>query len=81
MAASRTYSTSPKKRTTINLDLSLVREAKRILGTANTTDTIHRALQEAIRRELLLRLAKRDFADLTLEALEEMRRPRHTEDS
>jgi Arc/MetJ family transcription regulator len=81
MADSRTYRTSPKKRTTVNLDLDLVGEAKRILGTANTTDTIHRALQEAIRRELLQRLAKRDFADLTLDALEEMRRPRHTEDS
>lgn len=77
MAAIRMHRTGPKRRTTINLDIGLVQDAKRALGTVNTTDTVHRALEEAVRRELLRRLAARDFPDLTLEAIEEMRRPRH----
>jgi Arc/MetJ family transcription regulator len=80
MAVTRPYTTGAKKRTTINLDTGLVQQAKELLGTSNTTDTIHRALEETIRRELLRRLAARDFPDLTLEAIEEMRRPRHLAD-
>jgi Arc/MetJ family transcription regulator len=80
MAVTRPYKTGAKKRTTINLDTGLVQQAKELLGTSNTTDTIHRALEETIRRELLRRLAARDFPDLTLEAIEEMRRPRHLAD-
>ncbi len=64
------------KRTSINLDLHLVDEAKAILGTSRTTETIHRALEEVIRRERLKSLASRDFPDLTWESLREMRRPR-----
>jgi Arc/MetJ family transcription regulator len=77
MASIRMHKRGPKRRTTINLDIGLVQDAKRVLGTVNTTDTVHRALEEAVRRELLRRLAARDFPDLTLEAIEEMRRPRH----
>jgi Arc/MetJ family transcription regulator len=64
------------KRTSINLDQSLVREAKEVLGTEQTTETVHRALREVVRRERLRRLAEMDFPDLTLEFLEEMRRGR-----
>ena len=39
------------KRTSINLDLELVAEARGIFGTKNTTDTVHTALREAVRRE------------------------------
>ncbi len=46
------------KRTSINLDLDLVAEAREILGTKNTTDTVHAALREAVRREKLKRLAE-----------------------
>ncbi len=49
------------KRTSINLDLELVAEARGIFGTKNTTDTVHTALREAVRRERLARLAKRRF--------------------
>ncbi len=68
---------STRKRTSINLDLELVREAKEVLGTSSTTDTIHKALEEVVRHEALRQLAAWDFPDLTLEAIEEMRRPRH----
>jgi Arc/MetJ family transcription regulator len=63
------------KRTSINLDLVLVDEAKAVLGTKETTETIHRALKEIVRNERLRRLARRrfDFADTDLDAL---RRPR-----
>ena len=43
-----------KTHTTIDLDLDLVREAARVLGTRRTTETVHAALAEAvaIRRRL-----------------------------
>ena len=39
-----------KKHTTIDLDTDLVREAAEALGTTRTTDTIHAALNEVVRR-------------------------------
>jgi Arc/MetJ family transcription regulator len=65
------------KRTSINLDLALVGEAKRVLGTKQTTETVHRALEEVVRRQKLKRFLESDLPDLTLEALEEMRKPDH----
>ena len=59
----------------MNLDLGLVRQAKAILGTANATDTVHRALEEVVRRDALLQLAARDW-DMTLEELFELRKGR-----
>jgi Arc/MetJ family transcription regulator len=53
------------KRTSLNLDLDLVAEARKALGSNGTTDTIHRALEEVVRRERLRRLAARDFSHLT----------------
>jgi Arc/MetJ family transcription regulator len=70
------YKPGPKKRTTINLDLGLVRRAKELLGAENTTDTVHRALEEVIRRDALRSLAEWDFGGLTLEDLKEMRKGR-----
>ena len=74
MAVTRPYKTGAKKRTTINLDTGLVQQAKELLGTSNTTDTIHRALEEVVRRERLQALADERFEDLTPEALAELRR-------
>jgi len=65
-----------KKHTTMDLDQDLVREAARILGTKNATQTVHRALEEAVRRERLARLARRSFAELSGRKLERFRRPR-----
>jgi hypothetical protein len=46
------------KRTSLNLRLDLVVQAREVLGTNRTTDTIHRALEEVVRREHLRRLAE-----------------------
>jgi Arc/MetJ family transcription regulator len=63
------------KRTNINLDMDLVERAAHELGTERTTDTVHQALREVIARAYRVRLAQRDFEDLTPDALEAMRRP------
>ncbi|MGI8595595.1 MAG: type II toxin-antitoxin system VapB family antitoxin [Solirubrobacteraceae bacterium] len=61
--------------TNINLDMDLVDQASAELGTARTTDTVHEALRVVVARARRSRLAQRDFADLTPDAVEEMRRP------
>jgi Arc/MetJ family transcription regulator len=63
------------RRTTINLDSELVAQAREVLNTRNTTDTVHDALRAVIRRERLRRLAQRDWG-MTLDDLQEMRRSR-----
>jgi hypothetical protein len=50
------------RRTSLNLDLDLVAEARSILGSNGTTDTVHRALEEVVRREKLKWLAEHDFS-------------------
>lgn len=64
------------KRTTINLDQDLVRDAAEVLGTARMTDTIHAAMSEIVRRRRLEEVTKLEFPDLTLEGIKEMRKPR-----
>ncbi|MEJ7793514.1 MAG: type II toxin-antitoxin system VapB family antitoxin [Gaiellaceae bacterium] len=64
------------KRTSLNLDVNLVAQAREVLGSNGTTDTIHRALEDVVRRERLRRLAAEPFEDLTPEALAELRKPR-----
>ena len=64
------------KRTSLNLELDLVAQARDVLDTRGTTDTIHRALEEVVRRERLRVLALEPFEDLTLESLEQLRTPR-----
>jgi Arc/MetJ family transcription regulator len=64
------------RRTNINLDTELVDAAAAVLGTARTTDTVHAALRAVIDRAARERLAERDFADLTPDVLEQLRRPR-----
>lgn len=39
-----------RKHTTIDLDIDLVRAAASVLGTTRTTDTVHAALDEVVRR-------------------------------
>jgi Arc/MetJ family transcription regulator len=63
-----------KKRTSLNLDVDLVAEAREVLGTNGTTETVHRALAEVVRTEHLRRLAEETFEDLTPEALAKLRR-------
>lgn len=64
------------KRTSLNLELDLVAAAREVLGSNGTTDTIHRALDDVVRREKLRRLAEEPFEDLTPEALERLRATR-----
>ncbi len=63
------------KRTTINLDMELVAQAREVLEAGNTTDTVHAALRDVVRRDRLRRLSQRKW-NLTLEELKEMRRSR-----
>jgi Arc/MetJ family transcription regulator len=68
---------TPKiKRTSLNLDFELVEQAREVLHTSGTTDTVHKALEDVIRRDALRRLAEWDLGDLTLEELERIRQPR-----
>jgi len=60
------------KKTSFNLDRSLVAQASNVLGTRTMTGTIHRALAEIVRREQLRRLAEWR-PDLTLDDLERLR--------
>jgi Arc/MetJ family transcription regulator len=69
------YAVAVVKRTNINLDLDLVEQAAHELGTRRMTDTVHEALRDVVARARRVRLARRDFADLTPDALEQMRRP------
>ncbi len=64
------------KRTTINLDSELVAEAREVLKSKNTTDTVHDALRDVVRRERLERLCEWDLGGKTLEDLKELRRSR-----
>jgi Arc/MetJ family transcription regulator len=64
------------KRTSLNLELDLIAEAREILGTRGTTDTVHRALAEVVRREKLRALAEETFEELTPDALDRLRRTR-----
>jgi Arc/MetJ family transcription regulator len=64
------------RRTSMNLDTDLVAQARDLLGTNGTTDTIHRALSEVVLRERRKRAAALRFDDLTPEALDELRRTR-----
>lgn len=64
------------KRTNINLDWELMREAAEALGTERITDTVHAALRETVARSRRRRLATRDLPDLTPESLTELRAPR-----
>ena len=51
------YNTDMIKRTSLNLDMSLVDEAREVLGTRATTETVNRALEEVVRQDKLRRLA------------------------
>jgi len=47
------------KRTTIEIDVTLLRQAQGALGTKGLKDTVEKAFREAIRRHLRDRLAER----------------------
>ena len=59
--ASKAYNLDMTKRTSLNLDMSLVDEARQVLGTRGTTETVNRALAEVVRHDKLLRLTEMVF--------------------
>jgi len=65
------------RRTSINLDLDLVEEARTVLGTKTTTDTVHAALRDAVRKERLERLSKRRWDHMPEGWVDELRRGEH----
>jgi Arc/MetJ family transcription regulator len=60
------------KRTSLNLRLDLVAQAREILGTTGTTETVNGALEEIVRREKLRRLSAWTFEHLTDEEQERL---------
>jgi len=67
-----------RKHTTIDLDMDLVEEASRALGTKKVTETVHAALDEVVRRRQ--RLALVDFVPaVDLGDLDRMRSHRFAE--
>ena len=59
--ASEAYNLDMIKRTSLNLDMSLVDEARDVLGTRGTTETVNRALAEVLRHDKLRRLTEMVF--------------------
>lgn len=74
------YSIAMPRRTTVEIDDALLREAQGALGTTGVKDTVEKAFREAIRRHLRDRLAERIEAgtgvDRSPELLAESRPPR-----
>jgi len=68
-----------RKHTTIDLDLDLVRQAAEALGTSRTTETVHAALSEVVRRRLRMEILGMRPA-LSLDDLDAMRAHRFAED-
>ncbi|MBF8291060.1 MAG: Bacterial antitoxin of type system, VapB [Chloroflexi bacterium] len=68
-----------RKHTTIDLDAELVVEARRVLGTATTTETIHAALAEVVRARRRMSILELRPA-LSLEDLDAMRAHRFAEE-
>ena len=67
-----------RKHTTIDLDVDLVRQAAEALGTKRTTDTVHAALSEVVRRRQRMRIL--DFRPaIDLAELDSMRAHRFAE--
>jgi Arc/MetJ family transcription regulator len=68
-----------RKHTTIDLDVELVHEAGQVLGTTRTTDTVHAALTDVVRRQRrMMLLTLRPAIDLT--DLDAMRAHRFAEE-
>ncbi|TML62422.1 MAG: hypothetical protein E6G22_08195 [Actinobacteria bacterium] len=55
------YNSDMIKRTSLNLDMSLVEEAREVLGTRGTTETVTQALAEVVRQDKLRRLTEMVF--------------------
>jgi Arc/MetJ family transcription regulator len=79
-SCTRAYDRTVTKRTSLNLDFELLDEAKEVLATTATTETIHRALREVVRQARLQRLARRRF-DLSDDELAALRAARTADEA
>lgn len=68
------------RKTTMNLNDDIVRQAQEILGTDNATATVHAALRDVIRTFRLQQAAELRFADDAWAETKELRQPRHERD-
>ena len=71
-------------RTSLNLPVDLLQQAKAQLGTTSPTEAVTAALEEFVARRQIEALLTMELPDLTLEAVQEMRQPRRlpeTEDT
>jgi Arc/MetJ family transcription regulator len=59
--ASEAYNWDMIKRTSLNLDMSLVDEAREVMGTRGTTETVNAALADVVRQDKLRRLTEMVF--------------------
>jgi len=59
--ATEAYNPNMIKRTSLNLDMSLVEEAREVLGTRGTTETVNAALADVVRQDKLRRLTEMVF--------------------
>ncbi len=64
-------------RTTLSIRSDLLAEVEAQLGTSSHTAAVNAALEEYVASRRLRRLLAMDLPDLTLEAVAELRRPRH----
>jgi Arc/MetJ family transcription regulator len=75
----RLYRQPMRKHTTIDLDSELFAEARRVLGTTTTTETIQAALADVVRRHRRMEILALHPA-LTLTDLDALRAHRFSED-
>jgi Arc/MetJ family transcription regulator len=68
-----------RRHTTIDLDFELVGEARKVMGTTSTTETIHAALAEVVRGRRRMAILELHPA-LNLADLDAMRAHRFAED-
>lgn len=80
MPSGRRHIMARVKRTSLNLDFELVEQARKELGTNGTTDTVHRAMEEVVRRAALRRLSQWRFDYLPDDWLEKLRESEHLPD-
>lgn len=65
-----------RKRHTLYLDMDLLADAQHELSASTATETLHRALQEAVNLRTRQRLMTLDLSALTEETLQRMRENR-----
>jgi len=63
------------RRTSLNLDFELVEKARGELGTNGTTDTVHRALDEVVKRAAITRLLEMRFDSMSNDEIERLSDP------